>query len=73
MARGLEKQKERVAEAEQHHREALAKWQEEEARLKGEMMALLSTKTRHQTAIKELNAKITKQREILHDQVNMSL
>ncbi|KAK8385602.1 hypothetical protein O3P69_016405 [Scylla paramamosain] len=68
VARGLEKQKERVSEAEQHHRQALAKWQEQEARLKGEMMALLSTKTRHQTAIKELNARIAKQREILHDQ-----
>lgn len=69
MARGLTKQKDRVAEAEQHHRQALAKWQEQEARIKGETAALLSTKTRHQANIKELEGRIVKQKEILHDQV----
>lgn len=69
MVRGLVRQKERVAEAEQHHSQVLTKWQEEEARIKGETTALLSTKTRLQTGIKVYEGKIAKQKEILHDQV----
>ncbi|XP_050719696.1 golgin subfamily A member 6-like protein 1 isoform X2 [Eriocheir sinensis] len=68
MARGLVKQKERVAEAEQHHRQILSKWQEEEARIKGETAALHSTKARLQTNIKVHEGKIAKQKEIIHDQ-----
>lgn len=69
MVRGLVKQKERVAEAEQLHKQVLTKWQEEEARIKGETTALLSAKTRLQAGIKIHEGKITKQKEILHDQV----
>lgn len=69
MARGLVKQRERVAEAEQLHRQVLTKWQEEEARIKGETAALLSTKTRLQAGIKAHEGKIAKQKEIIHDQV----
>ena len=72
MARGLIKQKERVAEAEQHHRQALATWQEEEARVKSEITALTSAKTRHQANSKELEGRRVKQKEILHDQVGFS-
>nr|XP_045597008.1 coiled-coil domain-containing protein 39-like [Procambarus clarkii]XP_045597009.1 coiled-coil domain-containing protein 39-like [Procambarus clarkii]XP_045597010.1 coiled-coil domain-containing protein 39-like [Procambarus clarkii] len=68
LVKALNKQKERVMEAELHHKKAVAMWQQQEATIKGEITALLSTKTRNLTYIKELDGRAVKQKEVLHDQ-----
>ncbi|XP_037800987.1 coiled-coil domain-containing protein 39-like [Penaeus monodon] len=68
LARGLNKQKERIVEAEQHHEEAVAEWHRQELLLKGEITALSATKARNLVYIKELDTKAVKQKEVLHDQ-----
>ncbi|XP_053641659.1 coiled-coil domain-containing protein 39 [Cherax quadricarinatus] len=68
LVKSLTKQKERVMEAELHHKKALMMWQQQEAAVKGEIMALLSTKSRNLTYIKELDSRAVKQKEVLHDQ-----
>ncbi|XP_071521058.1 coiled-coil domain-containing protein 39-like isoform X2 [Panulirus ornatus] len=68
MVRGLTRQKERVMEAELHHKKALTMWQQQEAVVKGEIMALLSSKARNLSFIKELDGRAIQQKEVLYDQ-----
>lgn len=71
LARGLNKQKERIVEAEQHHEKAVTEWHRQELLLKGEITALSATKARNLAYIKELDTKAVKQKEVLHDQVSV--
>ncbi|XP_066940125.1 coiled-coil domain-containing protein 39-like [Macrobrachium rosenbergii] len=68
LVRGLIKQKERVMEAEQHHLQAVGRWKEQEALLKGEITALVAAKNRDLNHMKELDVRAFKQREVIHDQ-----
>ncbi|KAG7169036.1 Coiled-coil domain-containing protein 39-like [Homarus americanus] len=68
LMKSLIKQKERVMEAELHHKKAVTIWQQQEALIKGEVTALLSTKARNLVYIKELDVRAVKQKEVLHDQ-----
>ncbi|XP_068236091.1 coiled-coil domain-containing protein 39-like [Palaemon carinicauda] len=68
LVKGLIKQKERVMEAEQHHLQAVGRWKEQEALLKGEITACVAAKNRNLNHIKELDIRAFKQKEVIHDQ-----